>query len=264
MLRSKADFAAIRDEKLAAEALTAEATLAEIENVVDALEVHADPAPESAVQESKAELPAFLDVVAGLTDEQVTEMTYSLTANLDRRMAQEAADHPDNESIQKNLEKARKVCTTKRTAQVLLACGLTDGSFVNRVWHDGSFFNVYAMSTKLASIRDTLLDGVGLANEINRAVITSMFRLEKAGIPFDFDTAKAAASREYTPQREGVRKHLVRHTVGKSTASTQAGSTMHMLAAMGIVTINGKGKNPSYTINDTPATRRLREVVLAA
>jgi hypothetical protein len=281
MLRSSSDFAAIRDAKLAEEARVAaeleaqeaaeKASLSDLEKVVDSIEIHSSPASDiidtlSDTPEQPVELPAFLDLVRDISDneELVLGMAHSLTSNLDIRMAQEAADHPDNDSIQKNLEKARKVCTTTRTAKVLLACGLASGAFVNRVWHDGSYFNVYAMSTKLASIRETLLEGVPLSNEINHAVITSMFRLEKAGIGFDFDTAKAAASDKYPPAREGVRKHLVRHTVGKSTASTQAGSTMHMLAAMGIVEIVGKGKNPNYKILDTPATRRLREVVLAA
>lgn len=251
--------------------VTATEMVSDLEAVVNALEVYDHPAepvlndaPQDEIKVEIQELPAFGDLMNAQSEEAVDEFVKKMTHALDVRAMQERLDHPDNESIQKNLARARTIACWKKTARALLACGLKDGGFVNRVWHDGSYFNVYALSTKLGSLVDTLVDGVALKNAINDAVVTSMFRLENAGVKMDFELAKAAASCKYHVEQAGVRRLLKRHTVGASTAATQAGSTMHMLQAMGVIAFDNRGKNPRYTILDTPQTRRLREVCLAA
>ena len=133
-----------------------------------------------------------------------------------------------------------------------------DPSFINREVSTGSRFNVYAFQ----KVNDLIvaLDGGFMQNAINKAIVTSLFNFRDAGIPFTGAAALAAASDKVKADR-AMTKHLVRHTVSANTASTQKSSTMTALKTLGIVTNSGTRGAEVWTLTDTPATRRLEEVV---
>jgi hypothetical protein len=133
-----------------------------------------------------------------------------------------------------------------------------DPNFINRVLMDGSCYNVYAIG-KYADLVDALA-GSGMSNAINIAITRTLFAFDKAGLEFNGEMAKAAASDKIRVSAE-VARHMIRHTVSASTAPTQASSTMQALQTLGVVAIDGSRKNPKYKLLDNPVTDRLREVV---
>lgn len=227
-----------------------------LDDEVSVLEVSAPEVSDEVLEdEVSEEVLTFEERVEAVSEEQRRAMAFDIAGRIDDRL-----DRAPEIAI-KNLNRARKAMVTGRVALALCAAGREDAGFVNREWMEGKEFNVYAL-LKLADIAQGLTGGT-IGNAVNIAVIASMFALQAAGIPYDFDTAKAAASSEHTPQRPGVRKHLTRHTVGKGTASTQAGSTMHALMALGVVHF-APSKNPTYTILDNATTDRLRQAIADA
>jgi len=238
---------------------TVEVQEAEVEGVALA-EAEAVDATETEAAGDETDMPSFDELLLAQGEEAVEVMVHAIAKQIDIRAAQEAADHPDNESIQKNLKNARAKLVTKRAARVLLACNV-EPTFINRSVHEGSFFNVYGLG-KLADIVKGLTDE-GLTNAINVALIKSLFNCEKAKVAFTHEVAKAAASNKI-PVDFTIRQHLVRHTVSASTASTQTSSTMHALQALGIVKATGSGRNPTYIVQESPVTKKLREVALKA
>lgn len=236
-------------------------TDAEFESAIEALdakdEVYAgqdeDEGPAGQPQdEIEADTRSFTERYIEVESAAAEAMLWSIANRIDDRIAHQADASPV--SI-KNLNRARAKMVTGRVSRALCAVGLADAGFVNREWRDGSQFNVYAL-LKLPDLIAGLIGGT-VTNAINIAVVKSMFALEKAGIGFDLDTAKAAASSEYAPARAGVRQHLTRHTVKRGTASTQASSTMHALMALGVVSFV-PSVNPTYTILQNATTEALR------
>jgi hypothetical protein len=159
-----------------------------------------------------------------------------------------------------NLEAEEKKMATIGAAGIFLAMDI-DPSFINREVSTGSKFNVYA----LQKVNDLIvaLDGGFMQNAINRAIVTSLFNFRDAGVPFTGQAALCAVSDKIKADR-AITKHLVRHTVSANTASTQKSSTMTALKTLGIVTNSGPRGQEVWTLTDTPATRRLEEVVRKA
>lgn len=159
-----------------------------------------------------------------------------------------------------NLEAEEKKMATIGAAGIFLAMDI-DPSFINREVSTGSKFNVYA----LQKVNDLIvaLDGGFMQNAINRAIVMSLFNFRDAGVPFTGQAALCAVSDKIKADR-AITKHLVRHTVSANTASTQKSSTMTALKTLGIVTNSGPRGQEVWTLTDTPATRRLEEVVRKA
>lgn len=231
------------------------ADLPEVEDVEAALALIEanDEAPEGETVETVVPAPSIFN----FKDQEIEETVYATAREMDRRAEQEAKDHPDNASIQRTLAKARSAMVTKRAAMVMLAANI-DPAIFNRSVHSGSFYNVYAIG-KLADFMAGLTGGV-IKNAINLACLKSLLRCNAAGVAFDMELAKSAASDKYPVKSEGARKHLVRHTVSESTAPTQASSTMQALATLGVVSVGG-GRNPSYTLQENAITEKLRALV---
>lgn len=225
---------------------------AEIADETASTEVEAIEAPQT---------DDFATVLASFDDTIVTDMAYKIAAAVDERAEFETDKAPDNASIQRTLKKVRQELVTKRAARVLLATNI-EPTFVNRVLHDGSRYNVYALG-KLADLIRSIADGHGLNNAINNAVATSMFRCKNAGIAFTGDVAKAAASDKVRID-PSVASRLVRHTVSANTAPTQASSTMSALATLGVVKVEGSHRNPTYAVTENPIAKFLEAKLLAA
>lgn len=203
----------------------------------------------------------FEEILASYEDALVTAMAHKIAAEVDIRATFEDEKNPENTSIQRTLKKVRSELVTKRAARVMLATN-TDPSFINRVLHDGSRYNVYALG-KYADLVRSLVDGHGLNNAINNAVAKSLFRCKNAGIMFTGEIAKAAASDKIRLD-PSIAKTLVRHTVSSSTAPTQASSTMSALQTLGVVKIEGSTRNPTYRVTENPIASFLEAKLIAA
>lgn len=159
-----------------------------------------------------------------------------------------------------SLKKAEKDLATPGAAGFFCAVDI-DPSFINRNISGDGRFNVYALD----KIRD-IISGIGggfLQNPINRAVLASMLNFRDANIPFTMAHMQAAISSGVKIER-ALAKHLVRHTVAPSTAPTQSSQMSHALQVLGIATAQTVGRVTTFTLTDTPQTRRLEQVLRAA
>lgn len=262
-----AELNAMLEEAIATEDTPVE----EIEAVVHSLEAYEDAAVEEALAslEAEPEVEApnavdFLDLVPASNAEVTKEMRQEMASAIDVRLAFEERKSVETgkDNIFRTLSKTRaKLVTSAAPAQTFVAVGIRDAGFFNRVLHDGSRYNVYAAG-KLADLCEGLVN-TALSNAINRAIVKSLFAVTAAGGEFTMELAKAACSKQYRVDSPYA-KNLVRHTVSTSTAPTQASSTMQALQTLGIVRLSGSRKNATYTVVDSPATRRLKEVAMAA
>ena len=239
-----------------------EATEAELESVAAVVAATEDqsaaPAKKKAAKKS-ADGKSWNDVLPGPDGKTVENMVYALGESLTERDTFEANKDSSNANIVRTLKKVRSQVVTKAAARVMVACNVDPG-FINRVQHDGSRYNVYAIG-KFADIVKALTGG-SVNNAINIAVMKSLFQFRASDVVFNMTMAKAAASDKIKVD-SSVNKILVRHTVSASTAPTQASSTMQALTTLGIVTAAGSKRNPTYTLTAHPVVKEL-EVLLAA
>lgn len=220
--------------------------------------VEEEPVAESTEQEF-----SFDQLMGEIPDADADTFVRCLAESIDGREMFEEAKNPDNANIQRTLKKLRHQVVTRRAARTLLIANVDPG-FVNRELHDGSRYNVYAVG-KLGDLVSGLTGGT-IGNAINKAIVASLIRCRDAGVTFTMEVAKMCCSRNYTGKDEAsgkARSHLIRHTVAASTAPTQASSTMQALQTLGVVRAEG-GKNPTYTLTDTPVSRKLQEMFAAA
>lgn len=234
---------------------------------LDAVEAVIEATASSAKSSPKKKKPAkknlsgksFADILPGIKTKGVDDMVHSLGNAVTAREKFETGKASTNTSIQRTLKKVRGQVVTKTAASVIIACNVDPG-FINRVTHDGSRYNVYAIG-KFADVVKALTGGQ-MANAINIAVMKSMFAFRKAKVPFNMDMAKAAASDKIRVDAT-VRKLLMSHTVSASTAPTQASSTMQALTTLGIVEATGSKRNPVYNFSDHPVVTVLEEALAA-
>lgn len=243
-----------------------------------AAESVATPVPETAplVIEAPEDIAALMEIEqsgagedlgydelrAAIGSEDADGYVRRLTTSLDERAAFENAKDISNMNIHRTLKSCRAALARRAAGKALMIAGV-DPDFVNRQLHDGSRYNVYALK-KLADVVDGLNGGL-VGNEINRAIIRSLYALADAGKGFTMEIAKMCCSKNYTAKGEleaGVRSQLFRYTVAPGTASTQASSTMQALQTLGVVTASG-GKNTTYTLTKTPIAAKLRAVMTA-
>lgn len=206
-------------------------------------------------------VPGDLKVLKGnFTIEEKQAKKDEIIAEFTERKDFEKAQPGLSSKMIPNLEAEEKKMATIGAAGLFLAMDV-DPSFINREVSTGSKFNVYA----LQKVNDLIvaLDGGFMQNAINRAIVTSLFNFRDAGVPFTGQAALCAVSDKIKADR-AITKHLVRHTVSANTASTQKSSTMTALKTLGIVTNSGPRGQEVWSLTDTPATRRLEEIVRKA
>lgn len=201
----------------------------------------------------------FTEMTAAVTDKVKQKKAAAIQSQFDARIAYEKAKNPDNEKMEANLTGYAKKMTTLPLAAVLAATDI-DPAFINREIAAGKRFNVYAID-KVNDILTRLETGHG-RNEINAAVMRSLFKFRAAGVPFTGPMAVAAASDKVKVEK-AMEKLLVRYTVSPATAPTQSSSTMNALQTLGVVVNRGTAKFPVWVLTDTPQTRRLEEVLAA-
>lgn len=251
----------------------AEDDTSELEGVISTIEAQKEvsaieaPAEEvvADVAMQEADLRPFNEVLEEITNEAADEFAVDLVKSLESRQAFEKLKDVGNGNIQKTIDGARKSLVVSRNyPRVMIACN-TDVDFANKMIHDGSRYNVYAIQ-KLADIVKGLSGVSVMTNKINRSVIASMLAIVTAGKTFDMNTAKAAASDKWTDFDVALKPLFkqYRHTVSSGTAPTQASSTMQALQTLGLVNATGSKKNPIYAFTDTPAAVKLKELFAPA
>lgn len=220
----------------------------------DTVQVSAGPAPTSTDPEQ-----SLTQMADGYTDAERLAMANKVAKGFDDRAAYERTKNPNNERIQKNLDKSRAKLVMPSAAAILIASQV-EPEFVNRSVSEGSRYNVYAVE-KLADIVKALRDGT-MTNKVNIAVCKSLFSFRKAGESFTGEMAKAAVCDKMKVSK-AMQAILIRHTVDPGTMSTQTSSTMTALQTIGIVKNSGSFRAPVYELIDSPQTRRLEEVLAA-
>lgn len=257
---AEAEELAAKEQAAAEEAALIMAAAAEADEM--------DPAPGQATDEPAEEELPTVDHVPGELKELKGNFTLEdkqakkdeIVAEFTERKDFERAQPGMSSKMIPNLDAEEKKMATIGAAGIFLAMDI-DPSFINREVSTGSKFNVYA----LQKVNDLIvaLDGGFMQNAINRAIVMSLFNFRDAGVPFTGQAALCAVSDKIKADR-AISKHLVRHTVSANTASTQKSSTMTALKTLGIVTNSGPRGQEVWTLTDTPATRRLEEVVRKA
>lgn len=214
-------------------------------------------APEmNAAQDEAAGAGNFLDLVAGVDQAQAEAMGLSITTEFAERARFEKDANPANSNIQKTLAKLIRAYDGPNMRRALVVLGVSAGH-INETELGTKRRNVYALD----KIRDVIYGAVTghLKNAINLACITSLFKLETAQVAFTGKVALACASDKVAVDAQ-LKSLLKRHTVAEATASTQASSTMTALEVLGVVKNTGTRNFPIYVLQDTPLTRRLRDL----
>lgn len=197
------------------------------------------------------------DAMSQIDPEVAKLMVERIDSELNERQRFEETKNPNNSNIHKTIKKVRGSLARSHAAAFMIAANVSP-TFLNRVLHDGSKYNVYAMQ-KFSDFVDGLVGGT-VTNAINIACMRTLFNFQKEGLAFTGEIAKAAASDKIRISA-ALRKHLVSHTVSASTAPTQASSTMQALQTLGVVRVEGSRKHPTYIVCNNAVTDRLQEIV---
>jgi hypothetical protein len=193
------------------------------------------------------------EALQNVTEEDKAQMLTRIGSEFDARAATEKAANPANTNIQDTLKKQAKKMALPGIAAMILATNVDPG-VINRSIIEGKRFNVYAID-KLNDLLHGLNSG-HFKNEINQAVMRSMFKFRKAGVAFTGLAALAAASDKVIVDN-ALKGLLIRHTVAAATAPTQSSSTMSALIAIGAVVNKGSAKYPIYELTNAPVVDEL-------
>jgi hypothetical protein len=193
------------------------------------------------------------EALQNVTEDAKAQMLTRIGTEFDLRAAHELATNPANGNIQDTLKKQAKKMALPGIAAMILATNVDPG-VINRSISEGKRFNVYAID-KLNDLLHGLNSG-HFKNEINQAVMRSMFKFRKAGVAFTGTAALAAASDKVIVDN-ALKGLLVRHTVAAATAPTQSSSTMSALIAIGAVVNKGSAKYPIYELTNAPVVKEL-------
>lgn len=199
----------------------------------------------------------FMDQVNAISDARRKTQMAKLDKGFDDRTAFEATHAPANSSIQTKLVSYRKKMVLPGIAALTLAANL-DPNFMNGSGVNATKrFNVYSID-KLTDLLQGLNSG-HIKNAVNKAIVESLFRFQKAGVPFTAIAAQGAVSANLKVEKD-IAGLLVRHTASPGTAPTQSSSTMNALVTLGAVQNIASPKHPVWQLTEAPVVDRLREV----
>jgi hypothetical protein len=200
----------------------------------------------------------FITALRSHDDNDAKSFALAVVQEFDTRIAYENTKNSENDNIVKTLNKSSAKLASVSAARVMMTCNVA-ASFINRAERVNAKYNVYA-SEKLADIIASLRDARCFTNAINNAIVRSMLKCDAAKIAFTHKLAIASASDKVNVDAT-MRKHLVRHTVSVSTASTQASSTMNALVTANICEeYRDDSNNVAYRLRDNVQVAALREI----
>lgn len=202
---------------------------------------------------------SFIETARSISDEAVKDMIVKLAAAIDLRASDEAKKDPENAKIQSTLKGIRAGFTKTSVARFCVATNI-DNNFINRSVRASAAYNVYAAQKLLNIAQKTMLGEDIKWNEVNRCIVSSLFKCEKANVEFSHKVAVACTSKQIACDA-GVSKHLVRHTVAPTTATTQASSTMQALVTAGVVVkYENEANAECYRFTENAIVSQLREM----
>jgi hypothetical protein len=200
----------------------------------------------------------FINVLRSHDDNAAKTFALNVVQEFDARIVYEKKKNSENDNITKTLKKSSAKLASVSASRVMMTCNVA-ASFINRNERVNARYNVYA-SEKLADIVASLRDASVFKNAINNAIVRSMFKCDAAKIAFTHKLAIASTSDKVNVDAT-MRKHLVRHTVSVSTASTQASSTMNALVTANICEEYRDDNNSvAYRLRDNVQVNALREI----
>lgn len=199
----------------------------------------------------------LIEAADAVSKQKQTAQIKAFATAFDNRSAHETLMNKGGTSIQDKLKSVRQRFETPGVAALTVAANVSP-DFINRSVSGDKRFNVYAIQ-KMADILQGLRTG-HVKNQVNKAIVASMFACEKAKQPFTGHLALASVSSSIKVKEKGVASILTRHTVAESTAATQASSTLNALEVLGAVKNTGTTRAPIWTLQPGPVTERLREI----
>lgn len=208
----------------------------------------------------------FTDAIKAHTEDDAKAFALAIGAGFDERVQFEitrtssgSADMPKV----KKLNAYRAKLALPSMARVMMELKTAPGFMNARNGKDvsGDRFNIYAIDKLIDVVR--ALGGVAkLANAHNVAIAKSMLNFEEAGVTFTAEMAQCAASDKIRTQDPNA-KLLRRHNVDKSTAGTQASSTLNALMALGLIIKTGTRTAASYAFATTDQAKAFKELLKA-
>lgn len=208
----------------------------------------------------------FTDALKAHSDDDAKAFALKIGAAFDERVqfeiSRKSTGSADMPKVKK-LNGYRAKLALPSMAKVLMELN-TSEAFINlRSGKEasGDRFNIYAIDKAIDFVR-ALSGAQKLDNAVNIAIGKSLLILQEAGHALTGEMAQCAASDKIRSQDPNV-KLLRRHNVDKTTAGTQASSTLNALMALGLVKNTGTKRAASYVFANTNQANALKELLQA-
>jgi hypothetical protein len=216
--------------------------------------------------QGKLEEYAFKTAAGRYTTQQVMEYAAKVKAAFDDRIKFEITSSPSgsaNLPIVEKLNKRLETISLPDVTRGLMELG-ADPNFINHTMSkdgNGARFNIYAIDKAIKLVK--FLMSTDKVPAVLFACLKSMINFKAAGETFTREFAEAAVCDKIRLEPSAGAKLLMRHTVDKSTASTQTSSNMRVLASLGLIKVNGSARAASYEFADTDQAKYLQKLVAA-
>ncbi|OCP21933.1 MULTISPECIES: hypothetical protein [unclassified Ensifer] len=208
----------------------------------------------------------FTDALKAHGDDEAKVFALKIGAAFDERVqfeiSRKASGSADMPKVKK-LNSYRGKLALPSMAKVLMELKISE-MFINTRQGketDGDRFNIYAIDKVIDFVR-ALAGQQKLSNAHNVAIAKSMLIFEENGKTFTGEMAMCAASDKIRSQNPDA-KLLRRHNVDKSTAGTQASSTLNALMALGLVKNTGTKRAATYVFANTNQAKAFKELLQA-
>jgi hypothetical protein len=215
-------------------------------------------------QSSENQAYIFADALKAIKEDDAKAFALTIAAAFDERTQFEisrAANGSADMPKVKKLNGYRAKLAMPSMAKVLIELGKTP-AFINE--HQGKEatgdrFNIYAIDKAIDIVR-ALSGAQKLSNAPNIAIAKSLLNLEEKNLTMSSELATCAVSDKIRSQDPNV-KLLRRHTVDKSTAGTQASSSLNALMALGLVINKGTKRAANYAFTATKQAEAFKELL---
>ena len=206
------------------------------------------------------------DVIKAIDEDTAKAFALKIAGEFDSRVQFEISRRANGDANMpkvKKLNSYRAKLAMPSMARVMIALGASP-EFINARQGkeaDSDRFNIYAIDKAIDFLK-ALSGSSKLANAHNVAIAKSMLIFEENEKSFTGEMAMCAASDKIRSQDPNV-KLLRRHNVDKSTAGTQASSTLAALQALGLVKNTGTKRAATYVFANTDQAGAFKELLKA-
>lgn len=193
----------------------------------------------------------------------MTNFAKTIESEIDARAQYERDKNASNDTIQTTLKNIKSNATHDRIAAIMQAAKY-DASVINRAERSNARTNVYALE-KHVNIAQAIAK-VRALNHYTRAILKAAIALEKKDKRLTHDAAQSACSLDVKAKDSKI-ETLIRACkyqkhVAKSTASTQASSSLSALCSMNVLTASRDASNSViYSVADNDTAKQVCELV---